>query len=55
VDDPEFDWDENNVRHLAQHDVSPFEVEYAILDIDAVMLEMMPSCWKSRQTMGKTG
>jgi uncharacterized DUF497 family protein len=40
VEGQEFDWDENNILHLGRHEVSPVEVEQAILDPDAVMLEV---------------
>jgi uncharacterized protein len=40
VEGQEFDWDENNVLHLGRHKVSPLEVEQAILDPHAVMLEI---------------
>ena len=37
---PEFDWDDANRSHLAQHDISPDEAEQAILDPYAVLLEI---------------
>jgi hypothetical protein len=40
VEGQEFDWDENNVLHLGRHKVSPLEAEQAILDPNAVMLEI---------------
>lgn len=36
----EFDWDDDNRKHLARHRVSPQEAESAILDEDAVLLEI---------------
>ena len=29
---PEFDWDDDNVEHIARHGVSPEEAEEALLD-----------------------
>ena len=34
-----FDWDEGNIDHIARHEISTSEVEEAILDPNAVMLE----------------
>ncbi len=35
-----FDWDEGNVRHIARHRVLPHEVEQAILDPHAILLDI---------------
>jgi len=37
MDHLNFDWDDSNIDHLAEHDVTPDEAEYVILDepIDA--------------------
>jgi uncharacterized DUF497 family protein len=35
-----FEWDDANTLHLARHSVSPKEAEQAILDPDAMMLEV---------------
>jgi hypothetical protein len=43
LDGPRFDWDENNIRHLARHRISPEEAEQAILDPEAKMLEIQTS------------
>ncbi len=32
VTPPEYDWDEANIEHIADHDVSPEEVEAALRD-----------------------
>ncbi len=40
ADDQQFDWDAANVGHLAEHDVSPLEAESAILDPNAMMIEI---------------
>jgi hypothetical protein len=37
---PEFDWDDANRDHLARHQVTPEEVEQAILDPHAIVLEI---------------
>ena len=33
---PEFDWDDDNVEHIARHGVSPEEAEQALADPDQV-------------------
>jgi uncharacterized DUF497 family protein len=38
--DVQFDWDIDNVRHLARHRVTPAEAEQAILDENAILLEI---------------
>ena len=35
-DETKFDWDDANRNHLAQHDVSPEEVQEAVLDPHAM-------------------
>jgi hypothetical protein len=40
VEEATFDWDEANVRHLGRHSVDPQEAEQAVLDPDAIMLEV---------------
>ena len=37
---PEFDWDDANIGHLAQHGVAPKEAEQAILDPHGMFLEI---------------
>ena len=34
----EFEWDENNEEHIAEHDVDPYEAEDSVLDPDAVLI-----------------
>ena len=38
--DIEFDWDNDNLRHLARHRVTQQEAEQAILDENAILLEI---------------
>jgi len=40
LEPPEFHWDDANRGHLALHNVTPEEAEQAILDPDAVLLEI---------------
>jgi uncharacterized DUF497 family protein len=35
-----FDWDEGNIKHIARHSVLPHEVEQAVLDPHAILLEI---------------
>jgi uncharacterized DUF497 family protein len=35
-----FDWDEGNIKHIARHRVLPHEVEQAILDPHAILLDI---------------
>lgn len=52
---PEFDWDEANRGHVAEHGVEPEEVEEAILDPDAQMLEIQAESTEDRiQGLGMT-
>ena len=37
---PDFDWDDANVRHIALHGITPLEVEQSTLDEKAVLLEL---------------
>ncbi len=39
VEDPGFDWDDANRKHVRRHDVTVPEVEEAILDPEAIMIE----------------
>lgn len=32
----EFEWDENNIDHIARHDVEPWEAEEAVADYERV-------------------
>lgn len=32
----EFEWDEDNEEHIAEHDVDPYEAEDAVLDPGAL-------------------
>ncbi len=32
----EFDWDDNNIEHIARHGVEPWEAEEALLDPDVI-------------------
>ena len=55
MDEQEFDWDESNVQHLARHNVSPQEAEQAILDPNAVMLEIQAAEEEDRvKAVGRT-
>ena len=40
MDEQQFEWDDSNIAHLARHAVSTDEAEQAILDPDAVVLEI---------------
>ena len=47
---PDFDWDDANVRHIALHGITPLEVEQSTLDEKAVLLELQSVkdeavCW----------
>ena len=53
-DEQQFEWDEGNVGHLARHDVSPQEAEQAILDPDAVMLEIQYGDEERVKSVGRT-
>lgn len=35
----EFDWDEQNIEHLAQHDVTPAEFEFVVVHTQTVELD----------------
>lgn len=50
----EFEWDDGNVLHLAQHEVSPSEAEEAILDPDAVVLELSDEEEERFKSVGAT-
>lgn len=34
-----FDWDDNNIEHIARHGVEPWETEEALLDPDAIGID----------------
>ena len=55
VDDPKFEWDKGNVGHLARHNVSQSEAQDAILDTDAIMLEIQTGEEERLQAVGATG
>src|SRR5882672_1998237 len=40
ADNPQFEWDAANIGHVARHGVTQSEVEDAVLDPNAVMLEI---------------
>ena len=40
MDEQQFEWNDSNIAHLARHAVSTDEAEQAILDPDAVVLEI---------------
>lgn len=49
-----FDWDSGNVEHLARHRVSPPEAEQAVLDPDAIMLEIQHEGEDRFKAVGRT-
>ena len=54
-DDLQFDWDDANTGHLARHGVGPVEAEQAILDTDALMLEIQEEDEERVKAVGVTG
>ena len=54
ADDPEFEWDEGNVGHLARHNVSQSEAQNAILDPDAIILEIQAGPEERLKAVGAT-
>lgn len=55
MEEATFDWDEANVRHLGRHNVDPQEAEQAILDPNAIMLEIQIEVGEERvKTIGRT-
>jgi len=53
-DRPEFDWDTANVGHLAGHNVLPSEADEAILDPNAIMLEIQYEDEERVKSVGTT-
>jgi uncharacterized DUF497 family protein len=49
VQTPDFDWDEFNIEHIAEHGVTPTEAEDAILDPDRVPSESRNTPTEKRQ------
>lgn len=54
LEDQGFDWDEANVTHLARHKVDPIEAEEAILDANAIMLEIQAEDEERFKSVGRT-
>lgn len=51
----EFEWDEINRGHLARHRVAPHEAESAVLDLNAVLLELQFEAGEERtKALGMT-
>ncbi|MGD9892536.1 MAG: hypothetical protein AB7R89_09920 [Dehalococcoidia bacterium] len=46
---PDFDWDEFNIEHIAEHGVTPTEAEDAILDPDRMPSESRNTPSEKRQ------
>jgi uncharacterized DUF497 family protein len=53
-DEQEFHWDDSNGGHLARHDVSPSEAEEAILDPNAIFLEIQSGGEERVKAVGAT-
>jgi uncharacterized DUF497 family protein len=50
-----FDWDDFNIDHIAEHNVSPEEAEEAVLDPDRIVTEAYSLNKEKRKAMvGKT-
>lgn len=50
-----FDWDDFNIDHIAEHNVSPEEAEQAVLDPDRIVTEAYNSGKEKRKAIvGKT-
>ena len=49
-----FEWDEINRGRLAQHRVVPHEAESAVLDKNAVLLELQFEAGEERKSVGMT-
>jgi uncharacterized protein len=53
---PDFDWDEANHDHIAQHKITPAEAEQAILDEAGALLEIQSGTGEERvKSLGMTG
>lgn len=50
----EFDWDEGNIDHVASHGVTAAEVEEAVLDPHAIMLEIQFEDEERTKAVGRT-
>jgi uncharacterized DUF497 family protein len=52
---PAFDWDEGNIKHVARHGVLPEEVEQAVLDVHAILLDIQAIAGEERtRVLGMT-
>jgi uncharacterized DUF497 family protein len=49
---PQFDWDDANRDHLTLHNISPEEAERAILDPNAVLLEIQTDDEERTKALG---
>jgi uncharacterized DUF497 family protein len=50
----EFQWDGSNIGHLARHDVSRVEAEEAIVDPNAILLEIQSESEERVKAVGAT-
>lgn len=53
-DEPQFEWDEGNIGHLARHGIRPVEAEDAILDPHALMVEIQTGGEERVKAVGLT-
>jgi hypothetical protein len=53
-DEQQFNWDVGNIGHLARHGVSPGEAEEAILDPNAILLEIQEWDEERVESVGAT-
>jgi len=53
-DEQVFQWDASNIAHLARHDVLPAEAEAAILDTQAILLEIQTEAEERVKAVGAT-
>ena len=53
-DEQDFQWDEGNIAHLARHDVSRAEAEDAILDPNAIFVEIQSGAEERVKAIGAT-
>ena len=53
----EFEWDEDNEEHIAEHDVDPYEAEDAVLDPGALCIRQGKDKFDNPRYLcfGKTG
>lgn len=50
----EFEWDEGNIDHVARHDLTTAEAQEAILDPNAIMLEIQFEEEERTKAVGRT-